>query len=82
MARRVKASKGKEAKTLKVACLFCPCRCGAIIHLEDSRILRVEGDPGHPVSMGWTCARGRAATARLYREGLYDRERLLAPARR
>ncbi|MFQ6110464.1 MAG: hypothetical protein ACE5LX_00390 [Nitrospinota bacterium] len=82
MARRVKAPKGKDAKTLKVACLFCPCRCGAIIRLTDGRILKVEGDPEHPVSMGWTCAKGRAATARSYREGLYDWERLLSPARR
>ena len=52
----------------KVVCTFCASRCGALLQIEEGRITRVEGDPDHPVSRGWTCRRGRADTVRKYRE--------------
>ncbi|MBM3132607.1 MAG: hypothetical protein FJZ95_06190 [Chloroflexi bacterium] len=52
----------------RVSCRFCASRCGMVIHWEGGRMLRIEGNPDHPVSRGWSCARGRAATARSHRK--------------
>ncbi|MFO8010618.1 MAG: hypothetical protein R6U89_07390 [Dehalococcoidia bacterium] len=49
--------------TLKTSCRFCASRCGMLAHFEGKKLTHVEGDPGHPVSRGWCCARGRGATA-------------------
>ena len=54
----------------KVVCTFCASRCGALIQIDEGRITGVQGDSEHPVSRGWTCRRGRADTARKYREEL------------
>jgi len=54
----------------KLVCTFCASRCGALLQMEEGRITGVQGDPGHPVSRGWTCRRGRAHTVRKYREAL------------
>ncbi len=50
----------------QTSCNFCSSRCGILLHIEGEKITRVEGDPSHPVSRGWTCARGRAATAKRF----------------
>lgn len=54
----------------KVVCTFCASRCGALLEIDEGRITKVQGDPEHPVSLGWTCRRGRADTARKYREDI------------
>gem|GEM_PF-2870631 len=51
----------------KITCKFCASRCGMIIHREEGRIVRVEGDLDHPTSRGWSCARGRASAAKYHR---------------
>ena len=52
---------------MKVVCTFCASRCGALLQIEEGRIAKVQGDPDHPVSRGWTCRRGRADVARKFR---------------
>jgi anaerobic selenocysteine-containing dehydrogenase len=56
--------------TAKTSCKFCAGRCGMIIHHKENKIERIEGNPDHPVSRGWTCARGRAATAKYHKNRL------------
>ena len=51
---------------IKTSCHFCSSRCGMLLRIEDKQIKKVEGDPEHPVSRGWTCSRGRAASAQRY----------------
>lgn len=48
----------------KTSCRFCAARCGIHLYWVEGRMVKIDGDPDHPVSRGWTCARGRAATAR------------------
>ncbi|MBT4513183.1 MAG: hypothetical protein HOC20_13365 [Chloroflexi bacterium] len=48
-----------------------------LIRWEGEKIKRIMSDPAHPVSRGWSCARGRAATAKYHRnrrgrEGVSD----------
>lgn len=54
----------------KVSCKFCASRCGMLITYKGDRIERISGNPSHPVSRGWSCGRGRAATVKYYRDKL------------
>ena len=39
--------------------------CGLLVHLENGRVTRIEGDPESPLSRGYICAKGRAQTEKL-----------------
>jgi len=39
--------------------------CGLLIHVEDGKIVRVEGDPESPLNQGTMCAKGIAQVERL-----------------
>ena len=41
-------------------CRMCNAMCGIVVHVEGHRVVRVVGDPAHPVSEGYTCPKGRA----------------------
>ena len=47
-------------KTITSTCLGCVGNCGAVYEVEGDRIVNVKGDPTHPLTRGYTCARGRA----------------------
>jgi anaerobic selenocysteine-containing dehydrogenase len=57
--------------------LDCPDQCGLLLHKEDGKIVRVEGDPEHPVTKGNICNKVRNMTSRLY-----DENRLKYPMKR
>jgi anaerobic selenocysteine-containing dehydrogenase len=40
-------------------CRICSAYCGLLLDVEDNRVVRVLGDPDHPLSGGYTCAKGR-----------------------
>ncbi|WP_020616563.1 molybdopterin-containing oxidoreductase family protein [Paenibacillus daejeonensis] len=60
-----------------VCSLDCPDQCGLLLHKEEGRIVKVTGDPEHPVTRGNICNKVRKMTDRLY-----DPERLQYPMRR
>nr|WP_263324747.1 molybdopterin oxidoreductase family protein [Neobacillus sp. Marseille-Q6967] len=60
-----------------VCSLDCPDQCGLLVHKEDGRIVKVEGDPDHPVTKGNICNKVRHMTERLY-----DENRLKYPMKR
>ena len=39
--------------------------CGLLVHVEDGRIVRIEGDPDSPLNRGTICAKGVAQIERL-----------------
>ncbi len=55
--------------------LDCPDACSLLLTLEGGRLARVEGDPRHPITQGYACAK-------TYRYPERVRERLLYPLRR
>lgn len=57
--------------------LDCPDQCGLLLHKEDGRIMKVEGDPEHPVTKGHICNKVRNMTKRIY-----DENRLKYPLKR
>ncbi len=55
----------------------CPDACGALITIEDGRATRIQGDPRHPVTQGFLCAK-----VAKYLERVYSPDRVLHPLRR
>lgn len=58
-------------------CQACHCECGVLVHVENGRVTRIEGDPDHPMNRGYICVKGRAEKERLYHS-----ERLMHPMKR
>jgi anaerobic selenocysteine-containing dehydrogenase len=41
-------------------CRICNAMCGIIVTVDGERIVRVRGDADHPLSLGYTCPKGRS----------------------
>jgi len=57
-------------------CRICAAACGIVVRTDGGRVLEVRGDQAHPVSRGYTCAKGRALPAFHHRTDRLDRPRL------
>jgi molybdopterin guanine dinucleotide-containing S/N-oxide reductase-like protein len=55
----------------------CPDACGVLVTVEDGRAMRVQGDPAHPVTQGFLCAK-----VTKYLERVYSPDRVRYPMRR
>ena len=55
----------------------CPDACGILITVEDGRATRIQGDPAHPVTRGFLCAK-----VAKYLDRVYSPDRVLYPMRR
>lgn len=55
----------------------CPDTCGLVTEVENGRIVNFYGDPDHPVTEGWLCAK-----VRPYPDHVYHPDRLHYPLRR
>ncbi|MDF9408719.1 MAG: Acetylene hydratase [Pelotomaculum sp. PtaB.Bin013] len=55
-----------SVKTIISDCMLCVWDCGIKAHLEDGRLIKVEGLPEHPVSRGYICPRGEALPDYVY----------------
>ena len=66
--------------TVRGACpLDCPDTCATLtdVDLDTGRAVRFYGDPDHPITQGWLCAKMRP-----YLERVYAPDRILHPMRR
>jgi molybdopterin guanine dinucleotide-containing S/N-oxide reductase-like protein len=55
----------------------CPDACGVLITVEDGRATKIQGDPKHPVTQGFLCAK-----VAKYLDRVYSPDRVLYPMRR
>ena len=55
----------------------CPDACGVLITVEDGRATKIQGDPQHPVTRGFLCAK-----VAKYLDRVYSPDRVLFPMRR
>jgi molybdopterin guanine dinucleotide-containing S/N-oxide reductase-like protein len=55
----------------------CPDACGVLITVEDGRATKIKGDPAHPVTRGFLCAK-----VAKYLDRVYSPDRVLYPMRR
>ncbi|RAK17151.1 anaerobic selenocysteine-containing dehydrogenase [Anoxybacillus vitaminiphilus] len=60
-----------------VCSLDCPDQCGLLVHKQDGKIVKIQGDPNHPVTKGNICNKVRNMTERIY-----DPKRLKYPMKR
>ena len=55
----------------------CPDACGTLITVEDGRATRIQGDPAHPITQGFLCAK-----VAKYLDRVYSPDRVMYPMRR
>ena len=55
----------------------CPDTCATLVTVEDGRAVRIQGDPEHPFTQGFLCAK-----VNRYLERTYHPDRLTVPLRR
>ncbi len=55
----------------------CPDTCGLITEVENGRAVKLYGNPNHPVTQGWLCAK-----VRTYLKHVYHPDRLGYPLKR
>ena len=55
----------------------CPDACGVLITIDDGRAIKIQGDPEHPVTRGFLCAK-----VAKYLDRVYSPDRVLYPMRR
>src|SRR6185437_2751533 len=67
-----------ESRVVRGACPHdCPDTCAMLVTVENGRAVRVAGDPAHPFTQGFLCAK-----VNRYVERTYHAERLAHPMRR
>jgi len=54
------------ASYFATVCRECPAGCGVLAKNRDGRVIKLEGNPEHPVNHGALCGRGHAALQLLY----------------
>lgn len=55
----------------------CPDTCALLVHMRHGKVVKLEGDPEHPMTQGFLCTK-----VNHYPERLYSKERLLYPMKR
>src|SRR5579863_1878007 len=55
----------------------CPDACATLITVEDGRATKIQGDPAHPITRGFLCAK-----VTKYLDRVYSPDRVLYPMRR
>ena len=55
-----------ERDVIRSTCGLCLVGCGVLIHLEEGRPVKLEGDGACPVSKGLLCPKGLASLVYLY----------------
>lgn len=56
----------RDVKRIRTACRNCHGGCGVIAHVQDGKVVKVEGDPDSPLSHGTLCSKGLAVTQMAY----------------
>jgi molybdopterin guanine dinucleotide-containing S/N-oxide reductase-like protein len=65
-------------KVVHAACPHdCPDACGVLITIDGGRAVKIQGDPEHPVTRGFLCAK-----VAKYVDRVYSPDRVLYPMRR
>ena len=63
-----------ESTWYATTCRECPAGCGVLAKNREGRVIKVEGNPLHPINQGTLCMRGQAAL-----QGVYNPDRLRTP---
>jgi anaerobic selenocysteine-containing dehydrogenase len=61
----------------RALCFGCWLQAGVLATVENGKVIKLRGEPGHPVNQGWICERSKA-----FIEHLYHEDRLNSPLKR
>ena len=53
-------------RIVRTMCDLCHCECGLLAHVQDGKVIEIEGDPNCPINEGHLCPKGLAAIQLLY----------------
>ncbi len=67
----------QEEEIISTVCLLCPSGCGMLGRVADGNLVKLEGNPMHPINLGALCPKGQAAP-----ELLYNPDRLTGPLKK
>lgn len=73
----MEAAETPRKRVVRSHCRICHGGCGVLVHVEDGRVVRIEGDPQSPISRGTLCPKGLASVQLAYHP-----DRLLHPIKR
>ena len=74
---RTASGKESDVKIVKSVCRGCHGGCGALLHVKDNKLIKVEGNPDAPLNHGSLCPIGYAAP-----DLVHHPDRLQYPMRR
>jgi anaerobic selenocysteine-containing dehydrogenase len=52
----------------RTLCFGCWLQAGVLTTVDDGKVIKLTGEPGHPVNQGWICERSKAFIEHLYHE--------------
>ncbi|MCD8213584.1 MAG: molybdopterin-dependent oxidoreductase [Campylobacter sp.] len=55
-----------QTEIIKTNCAGCTHNCGVLAHVRNGRVIKIEGNPTHPMSKGRLCSKGLAGIQALY----------------
>jgi anaerobic selenocysteine-containing dehydrogenase len=70
-------TKANTTEVKRALCFGCWLQAGVLATVEDGKVVKLRGEPGHPVNQGWICERSKA-----FIEHLYHEDRLNYPLKR
>jgi thiosulfate reductase/polysulfide reductase chain A len=69
--------KAANSEVRRALCFGCWLQAGVLATVENDKVVKLKGEPGHPVNQGWICERSKA-----FIEHLYHDDRLNYPLKR
>ena len=69
----------KKVKESTTICCYCAVGCGAIVTTYEDGIIKIEGDPDHPINEGALCSKGLAMAQVRQVNGELNEYRLTKP---
>jgi len=69
----------KKVRETSTICCYCSVGCGAIVTAYEDGIIKLEGDPDHPINQGSLCPKGLAMSQIHQADGKRPSYRLTKP---
>jgi len=69
----------KKVKETSTICCYCSVGCGAIVNAYEDGIIKIEGNPDHPINEGSLCPKGLAMSQVHQVDGELNPFRLTKP---
>ena len=77
MSEKEGKKESSEESVIRTVCKDCHVACGVLAHVRNGKLVKVEGDPEHPLSRGMMCPKGLSI-----KQLVYHRDRITYPMKR